>query len=63
MENELKPCPCCGSNRIIDFKTGKTRGYVVCLDCGCRTRGCGNFEHKDDLKWKERATMLWNRRV
>lgn len=60
---EFKPCPFCGSNRIILFKTAKNRGYVMCIDCDSRTRGCGNYEHKDDLKWNERATILWNRRV
>lgn len=54
---------CCGSNRIIHFKTSKNRGYATCIDCGIRTRGCGNYENKDDLKWKDRATILWNRRT
>lgn len=57
------PCMCCGSNRIIHFKTSKNRGYATCIDCGMRTRGCGNYENKDDLKWKERATILWNTRI
>lgn len=63
--SELKflPCMCCGSNRIIHFKTSKNRGYATCIDCGMRTRGCGNYENKDDLKWKDRATILWNRRT
>ena len=63
--SELKfiPCPCCGSSRIIHFKTSKNRGYATCIDCGMRTRGCGNCEHKDDLKWRERATILWNTRT
>ena len=63
--SELKflPCMCCGSNRIIHFKTSKNRGYATCIDCGMRTRGCGNYENKDDLKWKERATILWNTRT
>ena len=63
--SELKfiPCPCCGSNRIIHFKTTKNRGYATCIDCGMRTRGCGNYENKDDLKWRERATILWNTRT
>ena len=62
--SELKflPCMCCGSNRIIHFKTSKNRGYVTCITCGMRTRGCGNYENKDDLKWKDRATILWNTR-
>lgn len=50
------------SNRIIHFKTSKNRGYATCIDCGMRTRGCGNYENKDDLKWRERATILWNHR-
>lgn len=57
------PCMCCGSDRIIHFKTSKNRGYATCIDCGMRTRGCGNYENKDDLKWKDRATILWNRRT
>lgn len=57
---ELKPCPFCGGNRIIIFKTAKNRGYATCIECGARTRGCGNYEHKDDLRWKERAVRLWN---
>ena len=63
--SELKflPCMCCGGNRIIHFKTSKNRGYATCIDCGMRTRGCGNYENKDDLKWKDRATILWNRRT
>ena len=56
------PCMCCGSDRIIHFKTSKNRGYATCIDCGTRTRGCGNYENKDDLKWRERATILWNHR-
>ena len=62
--SELKflPCMCCGGNRIIHFKTSKNRGYATCIDCGMRTRGCGNYENKDDLKWKDRATILWNTR-
>lgn len=60
--SEFLPCMCCGSNRIIHFKTSKNRGYATCIDCGMRTRGCGNYENKDDLKWRERATILWNRR-
>lgn len=60
--SEFLPCMCCGSNRIIHFKTSKNRGYATCIDCGMRTRGCGNYENKDDLKWRERATILWNHR-
>ena len=62
-EFKFLPCMCCGSDRIIHFKTSKNRGYATCIDCGMRTRGCGNYENKDDLKWKDRATILWNTRT
>lgn len=62
-ELKLKPCPCCESDEVIYFKKTRNRGYVTCIACGMRTRGCGNYENKDDLKWRERATILWNRRT
>lgn len=61
-ELKLKPCPCCESDEVIYFKKTRNRGYVTCIACGMRTKGCGNYENKDDLKWRERATILWNRR-
>ena len=62
-ELKLKPCPCCESDEVIYFKKTRNRGYVTCIACGMRTKGCGNYENKDDLKWRERATILWNTRT
>lgn len=48
MTEGLKPCPCCGSNRLHIFAMDDG---VKCLDCGVKITGVSD--------WKER----WNRRA
>ena len=59
--NELKPCPCCVSKRIMMFSAPKKRGYKLidwyfcrCLDCKIRT---------DEYLDKAGARAAWNRRI
>ena len=51
-ENEARPCPFCGSDRV--GLRGSTVFYVLCLDCEAST-GC--YTDRGDA-WK-----AWNRRA
>ena len=56
MMNELKPCPFCGSTRIIVGTPlpGVDMPGCLCLDCGGTIHRC--YSTKDD------AIAAWNRR-
>ena len=60
MNDELKPCPFCGSKGVIipiyDTWRGEYRGYIVCSMCGARTREYADYEVDD-------AINAWNRRT
>ena len=52
-ENELKPCPFCGS--LPEMKTTKTWDYYVkCTGCGASTRHFNENEIGARLTWNRR---------
>lgn len=55
-------CPCCGSKAEVNW--GRTHvdtwAYVICHNCGLRTR---NYHGKTDGDAAGNATEAWNRRV
>lgn len=54
MENELKPCPFCGHDAILDFFWQDAFVYCLNSECRCRT---GFFPIA------ENAIKVWNRRA
>ena len=56
MNEQLKPCPFCGSKNIY-LSHWTDSAYVVCLDCGCKTEV---FLHG---RCVETAVEHWNRRA
>ena len=54
MQNELKPCPFCGSTNIDITEYAAVMVFVQCDDCGA------TFPHFDG---KEEAVSAWNRRA
>lgn len=78
MEDEnmekLKPCPFCGGEGEIvsrkPCKTSKTRYYIQCKKCGCKTREFKTV-FRSDNKWNDAdkeeticiAVFTWNKRV
>ncbi|MDE9484013.1 Lar family restriction alleviation protein [Xenorhabdus bovienii] len=66
IENELKPCPFCGSNNIkVDFRAMMhIEEYGVGVTCyNCYTRGPGTDCFHTDEKVKRNAVKAWNRRA
>jgi Lar family restriction alleviation protein len=62
MNEELKPCPFCGSQAVLkvdSFPFCKTNYCVECCLCGC-IAGYGN-----EYKWvaKDKAIERWNQRA
>jgi len=60
--NELKPCPFCGGNALIqvvrDLDTGGYYShYIFCDDCGAEMSA--KHEHESVIeKWNKRAEIL-----
>lgn len=52
-ENELKPCPFCGSDKIRVISNGVSY-HVNCDQCECRTTR---------YRKKDKAIEVWNRRA
>ena len=52
MDEQLKPCPLCGSTHIVRHKPSKRISEIVCDECGCRVGG--------DDTWD--AQEYWNTR-
>lgn len=58
MQNELKPCPFCGGESVMQNGTAKEEYKVCCSNPLC----VGSYMYK----WhptKEAATEAWNRRA
>jgi len=53
MNNELKPCPFCGSGRM-EVKLGKVRYSMMCKNC---------FAEGGSASTEEGAIAAWNRRT
>lgn len=56
VEPKIKPCPCCGSNKILIWndKTTDVEGpYVICRNCNMQTPQCSS---------EEEALAVWNNR-
>ena len=64
-EEELKPCPFCGSTEVKVFSFSDGGICVKCLDCYCQTAVMNDFCIMDAKKKSafERITEAWNRRV
>lgn len=59
---EIKSCPFCGGKGVL---SGEVRYFVKCSNCRARV-GSSHYIHgdeKSELKAKERAVEMWNRRV
>ena len=57
-DEELKPCPFCGSPAHIYAKQGKSKGWY---DVGCSKFGC--ISMGQSFRSAEEATEAWNRRA
>ena len=51
MANELKPCPFCGGDAVIE---GDTYQWIVCNNCGAETMGNEDIEVVIE-RWNRRA--------
>ncbi len=66
---ELKTCPFCGANAIwheyseSDPPCSYTAGYVLCSNCGCRTRSYTLDGYYGSTDTKEDAIAAWNKRM
>lgn len=58
-ENELKPCPFCGSNEL-KILCGECGVFVGCTICGCCTKAVPLSEN---YAAKPEAIEAWNRRT
>lgn len=65
----LKPCPCCGGEAHFRTETASMAGqeyqvgYVICMDCGMRTRSAP-MDGFTGVDWvEEDFAALWNRRA
>ena len=58
MENELKPCPFCGGDAIIDYGMGINKYWVL-----CDNEKCGLRPMTDAYANKSVAKKVWNRRA
>lgn len=59
MNEELKPCPFCGSEDVVDGSSRHSLGvdiYVKCTNCNAKVQICE--EYGQDELYKR-----WNRRV
>lgn len=58
---ELKPCPFCGGNAVLDhYNTEPGLSYIRCEKCGLESvRFVKSFEVASD----EQAIKFWNRRA
>lgn len=66
IDNELKPCPFCGSNDVKD--RGKKKGryreaFIQCHRCNARTGVIEGLAEEPYQKLKKEAAALWNRRA
>ena len=66
---ELKRCPCCGGEAHFRTETVTMAGheyqagYVICMDCGMRTRSAP-MDGFTGVDWTEEDfAALWNRRA
>ncbi len=62
MANELKPCPFCGGEAVVDCDKGAygtVFAYAFCKKCNARTR---EFGVRYDICAKDEAINAWNRR-
>jgi Lar family restriction alleviation protein len=61
MREEIKPCPFCGKQGIIqtryDEMTGNPLLYFVQCSLGCQAKAGCSIESKND------AINIWNRRI
>lgn len=77
-ENELKPCPFCGSEDIrYSIKIAMNRGNkqrhrvaMFCWNCNCYgartlidTSGINRYAVEGDKRFEDVAIKAWNRRV
>lgn len=58
-EEELKPCPFCGSKdvHLIENDRDKSEVSITCKDCNVWV------DHMFDAMSREEAIALWNKRV
>jgi Lar family restriction alleviation protein len=63
MNEELKPCPFCGSDKIsiveVILKQPPPHYQVFCIECGCGTQRYSYYA----LPNKETAIIRWNKRI
>lgn len=62
MANELKPCPFCGGEAVIECDKepyGMTYAYAFCKECGAKSK---DFCVRYDICAKYEAIKAWNRR-
>ena len=69
MQEELKPCPFCGSDEITAWYQGTKYGriaYVECDICGAKTKAfkylSEDKEYDDSDPGSKKAYAAWNRR-
>lgn len=60
MSKELKPCPFCGSNRIVEETETDNSGCVPMTVWFVKCTACGSF--KNSISNPDRAIKRWNTR-
>ena len=60
MRKELKPCPFCGSNRIVEETETDNSGCVPMTVWFVKCTACGSF--KNSISNPDRAIKRWNTR-
>lgn len=65
--DELKPCPFCGGENILEDITQYSQRFLRCADCGCIGPTLKETDRKGSgpdsyIEW-ERLWGYWNERV